>query len=110
MREFTRRVDRPAAGWPRPHRGGGGSGGRRGRDLPLAVEQAGSLLADTGLTVDKYLRLLAERARDVLDHDPGGAYPQSVAASWAVAFDRLAADDPTALDLLGGRAARSRSR
>ena len=69
-------------------------------DLPLAVEQAGSLLADTGMTVDKYLRLLAERAQDVLDHDPGGAYPQSVAASWAVAFDRLAADDPTALDLL----------
>src|SRR3954453_18851557 len=69
-------------------------------DLPLAVEQAGSLLADTGLTADKYLRLLAERAHDLLDHDPGGAYPQSVAASWAVAFDRLAADDPTALDLL----------
>ena len=69
-------------------------------DLPLAVEQAGSLLADTGMAVDKYLRLLAERAQDVLDHDPGGTYPQSVAASWAVAFDRLAADDPTALDLL----------
>ena len=69
-------------------------------DLPLAVEQAGSLLADTGLAVDKYLRLLDERAQDVLDHDPGGAYPQSVAASWAVAFDRLADDDPTALDLL----------
>ena len=46
-------------------------------DLPLAVEQAGSLLADTGMAVDKYLRLLAERAQDVLDHDPGGAYPQS---------------------------------
>jgi hypothetical protein len=69
-------------------------------DLPLAVEQAGSLLADTGMTVDKYLRLLSKRARDVLDHDPGGAYPHSLAASWAVAFDRLAADDPTALDLL----------
>ncbi len=69
-------------------------------DLPLAVEQAGSLLADTGMAVDKYLRLLAERAQDVLDHDPGGAYPQSVTASWAVAFDRLALDDPTALDLL----------
>ena len=69
-------------------------------DLPLAVEQAGSLLADTGITADKYLRLLAERAHDVLDHDPGGAYPQSLSASWAVAFDRLAADDPTALDLL----------
>src|SRR5207344_1756230 len=69
-------------------------------DLPLAVEQAGSLLADTGIAIDKYLRLLAERAQDLLDHDPGGVYPQSVAASWAVAFDRLAADDPTALDLL----------
>ena len=69
-------------------------------DLPLAVEQAGSLLADTGMAVDKYLRLLAERAQDVLDHDPGGTYPQSVAASWAVAFDRLASDDPAALDLL----------
>ena len=69
-------------------------------DLPLAVEQAGSLLADTGLGVDKYLRLLAERAHDVLGHDPGQAYPLSVAASWAVAFDRLAVDDPTALELL----------
>src|SRR4051812_41125172 len=69
-------------------------------DLPLAVEQAGSLLADTGLTVEKYLRLLAERAQDLLDHDPGGAYPQSLTASWAVAYDRLADDDPTALNLL----------
>src|SRR4051794_16421183 len=69
-------------------------------DLPLAVEQAGSLLADTGMSVDKYLQLLAERAQDVLDHDPGGTYPQSMAASWAVAFDRLAIDNPTALDLL----------
>jgi tetratricopeptide (TPR) repeat protein len=69
-------------------------------DLPLAVEQVGSQLADTGMAVDVYLRLLAERAEDVLDHDPGGMYPQSVTASWAMAFDRLAADDATALDLL----------
>ena len=69
-------------------------------DLPLAVEQAGSLLADTGMTGERYLQLLAERAEDVLDHDPGGAYPVSVAAMWAVAFDRLAIDDPSALDLL----------
>ena len=69
-------------------------------DLPLAIEQAGSLLADTGMAVDRYLRLLSERAHDVLDHDPSGIYPQSVAASWALAFDRLAADSPIALDLL----------
>ena len=33
-------------------------------DLPLAVEQAGSLLADTGMAVDRYLRLLSERAHE----------------------------------------------
>jgi hypothetical protein len=69
-------------------------------DLPLALDQAGSLLADTALGVDGYLRLLAVRAQDLFDHDPGGVYPVSLAASWAVAFDRLAADDPAALDLL----------
>jgi hypothetical protein len=66
----------------------------------LAIEQAGALLGDTGLSPDTYLQLLADRAHDVLDHDPGGTYPLSVAASWAVAFDRLSADDPAALDLL----------
>ena len=42
----------------------------------------------------------------------GGVYPQSVPASWAVALDRLAADHPTALDLLTWwrGAARNRSR
>ncbi|HWI00323.1 MAG TPA: FxSxx-COOH system tetratricopeptide repeat protein [Propionibacteriaceae bacterium] len=69
-------------------------------DLPLAVEQVGSLLADTGLDADSYLRLLADRAQDLLDHDPGGVYAGSIAASWTLAFDRLADDDPTALDLL----------
>ena len=69
-------------------------------DLPLAVDQAGHLLADTSIDAHGYLRLLAERADRLLDHDPRGAYPASVAASWAVAFDRLAADDPSALELL----------
>jgi tetratricopeptide (TPR) repeat protein len=69
-------------------------------DLPLAVDMAGALLADTGIPVDDFLRLLAERAADVLDDDRGGAYGTSVAASWDVAFDRLQADDPLAFALL----------
>lgn len=102
VREFTRAESIELLRWLAPQlteADSDGVGAAVG-DLPLAVEQAGSLLADTGMTADKYLRLLAERAQDVLDHDPGGAYPQSVAASWAVAFDRLATDDPAALDLL----------
>jgi hypothetical protein len=69
-------------------------------DLPLAVDQAGSLLSDAGLDVNSYLRLLRERAADLLAHDSGGPYPVTVAALWAVGFDRLTVDDPAALDLL----------
>jgi hypothetical protein len=71
-------------------------------DLPLAVEQAGSMVRDAGLDVEVYLRLLRERAGELLAHEVGGVYPVSVAASWAVAFDRLADDDPAALDVLCG--------
>jgi hypothetical protein len=69
-------------------------------DLPVAVGQAGALLADTGLDVQVYLRLVDERAEDVFAQEAEIGYPQSVAASWAVAFDRLSVDDSTALDLL----------
>ncbi|RKT56508.1 FxSxx-COOH system tetratricopeptide repeat protein [Saccharothrix australiensis] len=70
-------------------------------DLPLAVDQAAALLADTPLTPDAYLRLLADRAGDVLARGDGtGGYPVSLAASWAVAFDRLAQDDPAAVQVL----------
>jgi len=69
-------------------------------DLPLAMEQAGALLADTGWDADTYLRLLDERAEEVFDHGHDGAYPVTVSASWQVGFDRLAAEDATAFDLL----------
>jgi Tetratricopeptide repeat/Domain of unknown function (DUF4062)/NB-ARC domain len=69
-------------------------------DLPLAVDQAAGLLADTGLAVDDYLRLLAERAGEAFDQHQGGRYPRSVTALWQVAFDLLDACDPAALQLV----------
>jgi hypothetical protein len=48
-------------------------------DLPLAVEQAGSPVHDARLGVEAYLRLLHERAGELLAHDAGGVYPVSVA-------------------------------
>ena len=69
-------------------------------DLPLAVDQAAALLADTAMTAEDYLELLAARTTDVLNRGGGGGYPVSLTTSWAVAFDRLAADDLAALQLL----------
>ncbi|MCO8269319.1 FxSxx-COOH system tetratricopeptide repeat protein [Actinoplanes sp. TRM 88003] len=82
------------------------SAGQAGRvaqavgDLPLAVDQAATLLADPSLSVDDYLKLLAQRGSEVLDRGHGAGYPISVAASWTVSFARLHADDPAALQLL----------
>ncbi len=43
---------------------------------------------------------VCERAEELLDQGHNGPYPLSVTAAWAMAFDRLAADDPAMLDLL----------
>ncbi|MGH3998258.1 MAG: FxSxx-COOH system tetratricopeptide repeat protein, partial [Pseudonocardiaceae bacterium] len=59
-------------------------------DLPLAVQQAAAFLAETGSTVEKYLELLTNRAAEVLAHGTPTTYRASLAASYQVAFDRLA--------------------
>ncbi len=69
-------------------------------DLPLAVQQAAAFLAETGSTVGTYLGLLASRAADVLAYGTSATHQASLAASYQVAFDRLALDEPAALDLL----------
>ena len=69
-------------------------------DLPLAVEQAASLLAEGTIRAEAYLKLLAEAAERLLALDTRGEQSVSVAAAWTVAFDRLAADHPPALDAL----------
>jgi hypothetical protein len=66
-------------------------------DLPLAIDQAGLLLASTPLDVPTYLQLLVDRAADTFDHDPRGSYPSSLTASWAVAFDHCTPRPPSRL-------------
>jgi tetratricopeptide (TPR) repeat protein len=69
-------------------------------NLPLAVAQAAAYLHETGLPTDEYLQLLHTRAAELLAGDAPTGYSVSLAASWQVAFDRLADDDPAALQLL----------
>jgi hypothetical protein len=69
-------------------------------DLPLALSQAGAFLAETGCAVQNYLELLNNRATEILAHGTPVTYPTPLAASWQLAFDRLALDTPAALDLL----------
>jgi tetratricopeptide (TPR) repeat protein len=69
-------------------------------NLPLAVAQAAAYLHETGLPAGEYLRLLHTRAAELLADDAPTGYSVSLAASWHVAFDRLADDEPAALQLL----------
>ena len=69
-------------------------------NLPLAVAQAAAYLHETGVAADEYLGLLHTRADELLAEDAPTGYSVSLAASWHVAFDRLADDEPAALELL----------
>jgi tetratricopeptide (TPR) repeat protein len=69
-------------------------------NLPLAVAQAGAYLDQTGMSADEYLQFLDTRAAELLAVEPPPGYSVSLAASWQVAFDRLATDEPAALELL----------
>ncbi len=69
-------------------------------NLPLALAQAAAYLHETGLPADEYLALLHTRTAELLADDAPTGYSVSLAASWHVAFDRLADDEPAALELL----------
>jgi hypothetical protein len=69
-------------------------------DLPLALAQAARFLAETGMPVEHYLRLLDTRAEELLDQNPPQSHPRSLAAAIRVSTDRLAEVNPVALALV----------
>jgi tetratricopeptide (TPR) repeat protein len=68
-------------------------------DLPLAVEQAGAWLAESGTSANDYLRQLAEESSPVLVNQPED-YPTPVEVTWRLASDRLREESPAAARLL----------
>ena len=69
-------------------------------DLPLALEQAGALQAETGMSVEEYLRLLKEQTSELLAESKPSEYPVSMTAAWRLSVSSLQAKQPAALELL----------
>ncbi|MEU9602881.1 FxSxx-COOH system tetratricopeptide repeat protein [Streptomyces sp. NPDC048057] len=69
-------------------------------DLPLAVEQAAVWLAETGMPVQQYLEVYERNFTELMQSEPPGDYPLSVAAAWNVSLGRLRETRPDALHLL----------
>jgi tetratricopeptide (TPR) repeat protein len=69
-------------------------------DLPLALAQAGGVMAETGLSAEDYLELLADNTAEVLDLGHPWGYPLPLAAVVQVAIERLKTKDEAAAQLL----------
>ena len=69
-------------------------------DLPLALDPAAGLLRDAGMDADVLLTRLTDRMANIDAAGGCGGLPASLAAAWALACERLQADDPVALALL----------
>lgn len=67
-------------------------------DLPLALEQAGAMLSETGMPVDEYLRLLKEQTQKILNEGKSPDYPESMTAAWKLSVAAL--KQPQALEVL----------
>lgn len=69
-------------------------------DLPLAIEQAASWHAATGMAVGEYLSLIEQKRLELFDESSSPDYAMSVAAAWNVSLDRLEESNLAALQLL----------
>jgi hypothetical protein len=66
-------------------------------DLPLALEQAGALQAETGMSVDEYLQLLEGHAAAIMAEGRPPEYPQSMTAAWRLSVATISEILPEAV-------------
>ena len=73
-------------------------------DLPLALEEAGAYLEETGVGVDAYNALFRERARELFalgpDEKVTNPAQRRVATVWSVSLERVRVEEPGAEALL----------
>ena len=68
-------------------------------DLPLAVAQAASYMAESGMPAADYLHLVRTRAGQILDQGHIWSYPHSLAGAIQLTMEKLASDDPAVAQL-----------
>jgi tetratricopeptide (TPR) repeat protein len=69
-------------------------------DLPLALNQAGAMLAETGMPVEEYIQLLDERVTEIMSERKPTDYPAPVTATWGLSVGKVRDQLPQAQELL----------
>jgi tetratricopeptide (TPR) repeat protein len=70
--------------------------------LPLALDQAGAYMEETGCRLQDYQRIYRQRRKDLLKQRGGlvRSHPEPVAATWSLSFRRVQEKQPAAAELL----------
>lgn len=70
--------------------------------FPLALDQAGAYIEETGCSMRDYLDLYGQRRHALLARRGTQitGYPESVSTTWSLSFERITSDNPAAADLL----------
>ncbi|MCD0447612.1 FxSxx-COOH system tetratricopeptide repeat protein [Actinocorallia sp. API 0066] len=68
--------------------------------LPLALEQAGSMQAQTGMPSEEYLEVLRTKAGELMAEGKPVEYPVPLAATWSVSLESLRDKSEPAVELL----------
>jgi tetratricopeptide (TPR) repeat protein len=70
-------------------------------DLPLALEQAAAYMEACGQTLSGYLQLFRQRRQELLRQGRSSQeYPDTVATTWELSFQKVKQESPAAADLL----------
>jgi Flp pilus assembly protein TadD len=69
-------------------------------DLPLALDQAGAMLAETGMPVDEYIDLLDKQIVKIMAEGRSAQYDTSVTAAWSISVAKVRQQLPQAQELL----------
>jgi tetratricopeptide (TPR) repeat protein len=70
--------------------------------LPLALDQAGAYLEETGMDLASYWQIYQQRRTDLLEHRGGlvADHPAPVSTTWSLSFQKVEEKNPAAADLL----------
>jgi tetratricopeptide (TPR) repeat protein len=69
-------------------------------DLPLALEQAGAYIEETGISLSDYGERFRDHRKKVLGRGRPSDYPETVATTWEISFQAVKERSPSSLDLL----------
>jgi tetratricopeptide (TPR) repeat protein len=70
--------------------------------LPLALDQAGAYIEETGCSLSDYLDFFEQRRVKLLKRrgPPSSDHPESVATTWSLSFEKVEQANPAAAELL----------